>query len=393
MINKDIFDRMVAQTKEVAERSLTEPGDALPPLVGVFKDEQVHLWVWPEPGAENLLKVAWPIITGMEPDFITIVHDSLRVSTTNSVTLEDGTTAPAKRDGTPWGPGEMQKAREEGTEDAQDVVDTLMVYYFDRLGQAAMVSLDYSYGESGLVWGEVLEAFDSGLGDEKVRASGYIPENIREMFTRPTVREMMIREAELEEELSEVAWMSRFVMGGAAMMSPAEALAYTEEHPREAYAHMVCAMLKATLIPMGVPVAVAVRDKAILEIYERSMADQPIDLMPVHSGPHPLADKEVIVHPHVPFQKLVDGARFRVQDWVDQLTDPPTGWRMQAAENPNWALKGYLHRLAEVEERGDAELLHTMTDPDVVYGHVVWPGNEHGLGYVVHASELGEEVH
>jgi hypothetical protein len=88
--------------------------------------------------------------------------------------------------------------------------------------------------------------------------------------------------------------------------------------------------------------------------------------------PHPLAGKLVVVHPVAPWDGLVNDAEYRVQDWW--LSVRGESW-MWAQGNP--ACRQYAMRAVA----GGLPI-----DDDVVYGKIG------GLGYLVHVSELGDEV-
>lgn len=93
-----------------------------------------------------------------------------------------------------------------------------------------------------------------------------------------------------------------------------------------------------------------------------------------HTAEHPGAGRTFTVHPAYEHQLLVDGAEFRLENWWDHETVHGASW-MFAQGNPaalNYAMRSGL---------GNIPL-----DDEVVYGHVG------SLGYLVHVSELGDEI-
>jgi hypothetical protein len=95
----------------------------------------------------------------------------------------------------------------------------------------------------------------------------------------------------------------------------------------------------------------------------------------MHTESHPLAGKTVLLNTSAsdPVRKIVvEGARYRVEGWWDQLT----GKSWMFTDN-NWACMHYGMR---------AGLTDLPTDDEVVYGHI---GT---FGHLVHVSELGEVV-
>jgi hypothetical protein len=94
---------------------------------------------------------------------------------------------------------------------------------------------------------------------------------------------------------------------------------------------------------------------------------------PTRRPSHPLAGRTVkVALKTAPHQLLVDGCEFVIEDWWENVGGGSWMW---AQGNP--ACLGYAIR---------AGLGGLPTDDDVVYGKVG------PLGYLVHRSELGEEV-
>jgi hypothetical protein len=96
-------------------------------------------------------------------------------------------------------------------------------------------------------------------------------------------------------------------------------------------------------------------------------------LTAAHRTPHPLAGKTVRIDLKTePHQLLVDGCEFEVEDWWENVG----GGSWMIAQG-NRACLNYAVRA------GFSDL---PVDDEVVYGHV---GR---LGYLVHQTELGDEV-
>ena len=290
MLNEEIFDHYIAHTRTVAEDALTD-GEEYRTAIGVIKDERVWLWVFPdlrerpdkEP-AEVILEAVFPCIVGMEADTILMSGDSYTIkSTTDSMREIDGEMQPCKRDGTPWGHGDMAYAREHNTVDAQDVLDTIMVHAYDRDGSMAMCSNPYRLEDGKLIWLDEETTKMVLSPDEAAASRGTIPDNIREMFTFPTAREQMFQLAELEGTLDpDLLETARMVMSlesaDTPRMTATEAAEFLREHPDIAYAHAICAVIKVALIPQRCAIALAVYEDSVVEVFRESLRDIPADV-------------------------------------------------------------------------------------------------------------------
>ena len=420
MLEQKQIDEFIDLTKESALLWLEDPKEDgerfFPPRIGVVHNDLVHIWVFPQGGgAGDVVNALGPIIQGMEPDAVLLAQDTLRVKHDAAglrVEQIDGKPTAVKRDGTPWQRGEMQVAWKNRTEDAQDLTEAILVQYFDRVGNCVMSNLGYEIDPDGKVeWTDRMDLMHGVDG----QMMGYLPETVRELFQRPTLSQAMAGMEDLENDLSEASELARLVMGPTEKITATEAMAYKNAHPEEAFAHQVCAVLKAALLPQKCAVMVGSSSEEINTIYRESLTEGKGSPMPegvnavlLHMSDHPFKDRLVRVHPFREHQRLVDGAVFRVSNWVD-LMDPDVRmpWQQQADERPNWAIKGYVDRItglaasltteealadpaAAMEVMGRVGTLLASTE--VVYGHVVTKADRHGLGYLVHVDELGEEV-
>lgn len=88
---------------------------------------------------------------------------------------------------------------------------------------------------------------------------------------------------------------------------------------------------------------------------------------------HPLARKTVTVNlKGKPYENLVDGCKYTVEDWVENVMGG--SWMFQQG-NPACLIFAMRSAMAKMP-----------LDNEVVYGKVG------PLGYLVHVSELGDEV-
>lgn len=282
-VKKDELNRFADVAEKVLLDCVKTETD-MRPCIGVFKDSECYAWVMPDmhEGAEEILQAAHAIIVGMEPDFILIANDTLIAKGKNFAEDEDGKKVPCKRDGTPWERGEMQKAREQNTEDAQDILDNLMVQYYDREGAKAMISRIYTVKDHEVVWdGERDIHVD---GESGGAWSGRLPDHISRFFTLKTVRQLTTELAALEGQVENFDFDAMTLMGEAPGMSPTEAMQFLQEHPKEAYAHQCCAVLKVALLPQGCGFALGTNDKEIVEVFQRSFKDYPGIVMDIVGG-------------------------------------------------------------------------------------------------------------
>lgn len=88
---------------------------------------------------------------------------------------------------------------------------------------------------------------------------------------------------------------------------------------------------------------------------------------------HQLARKTVTVNlKGKPYENLVDGCKYTVEDWVENVMGG--SWGVQQG-NPACLIYAMRSAMAGIG-----------IDEEVVYGKV------NGIGYLVHVSELGDEV-
>ena len=88
---------------------------------------------------------------------------------------------------------------------------------------------------------------------------------------------------------------------------------------------------------------------------------------------HPQAGKKVVLHPKAEHQLLREGAEYTIEDYWKTVNDG-TSWML--AEG-NIACVQYAIRAAKAR---------IPIDDEVVYGKIG------GLGYLVHVTELGDEI-
>lgn len=138
-------EEILQTAKDIAERfsnDLTE-GDFAPTITYGTEGDQMRLMLFPntdpDPQARNMLAWAVTVLAASidNLDSITFATDSYH------------TTSPTKKDGTPWGPGGMQYAVENNTEDAELVFDCLSVMYMAP-NQRGMASIPYRKTDKGI---------------------------------------------------------------------------------------------------------------------------------------------------------------------------------------------------------------------------------------------------
>lgn len=269
MWDQENLEKYAGFVRDIAEQALADDG-FLSPCIAAWKDGIPWVWVYPSgEGRDPILNAAVPMIIGMEPDMLTIVNDTFIVKG-SPIEEDDGQKKLVKSDGSDWEQGDMGYAREHNTPDAQYVKDQIAVMTIDRTGTMSAVGMEYSLTDGKVEWGEqdvVVEGKDTGV------FAGLIPDVLRRAFAAPTVRQQMQEMADLENDpiFDDVNWMAQFVMAGEPGMSGAQAMAYVAEFPDEAYAHMICAVIKGALAPQGCGVAIGVQSEEIMEVFRESL--------------------------------------------------------------------------------------------------------------------------
>lgn len=270
MLDREAITKYADRIKDHAELVVPEDG-TMRPIIGVWRDDECWIWLFPRTeGRDPIVTAAQVAIVGMEPDTLTLAHDTYRA------------TQQTRKDGSEWPHGGMQYAREHNTEDAELVEDSINIMMMDRTGSAATVNLGYKVTGGKLEWLEdpivLIEGEKEEEGEDGGRLGGYVADMIRDAFTKPTVRQQMSNMSALEQQIDEdVQWLARFAMGSTdePSMSALEAVSWAQRHPKEAYAHMCCAVIKAALLPQGCAVLLGINDPEIAEIFDVSLNGYP----------------------------------------------------------------------------------------------------------------------
>lgn len=208
---------------------------ALPPTIGLWRDDYCHLQVVPPDGREGLRQTLYASIVGANPDCITLVTDTYT------------TTSETRSDGSPWGAGGLEQTFLSDGPDKALVTEAFTVVGCDVTGSAGSVLASYARDDAGTPVLGKRDVLIEGDGDGQL--GGDLLDVMREAFSRPTMLQAMAGE------------------------DPAM-VQYARNHPREAYAHQLAALVKQVLGPMGCQIALSGDDPATLAIITQSLFDE-----------------------------------------------------------------------------------------------------------------------
>lgn len=325
------------------------------------------------------------ILEGMwalEVDSVSVIFDSVKSSAATGF----------KSDGSTWDIGEMQAALDDPNHpDHDDVFEGVMIHHCQRKGAGEQFMLPYTWstdteGKPTLVWGDQGDwaPMEEGLISRAMARLSAMEPMINYLRDRPEWQELLDRsEREKGEALTDY----------------------------QIWAITAATLIKREWMHMGVMVAVAAREPEDAEYLveqlsrigdgTRVMVKRPgEDLKEVtpptppgcHAEDHPLAGQVVTAHPVAEERTLVDGAQFRIKNWVDRMEDPPVFWVEQMMTGRGgFAMKNFLARLQEMAKGTPDGQPPLPTDNNMIYGHVETPDHKHGLGYIVHETELEVE--
>lgn len=240
MITQDSFEKVVETAKRVATEAFEEGLD-FSNAVGVWHDGALYAWIFPGGDRDDLLRIIRMVVVSAGADAVTCALDTY---TSDSLT---------KKDGSDWEKGEMERAVKEKTEDADLVTDSLLVSYYDRLGNNSSTFMPYKKDGSKVVWSES-KTLDGGCME------GVIPEAVGSFFTEKTTL----------DDLKDLPEDEKDVMVPGTSTSVRDLLRASEAYPAEAFAHRLAAAIYVVLpqITKGAMV-MATDDPNISSIFTR----------------------------------------------------------------------------------------------------------------------------
>jgi hypothetical protein len=233
------------------------------PVIGLWCDGVPQIWLFPHGVSDDVgydcAKICWTMARNTGVDAITLVTDAMY------------TTSQTKVDGTPWERGEMQKAKDEGNENAHLVVDSMVITAMDRTQTAMGWFGNYRVEDDrSITWldEEVRVEGEHGMSGQ---LDGRIAAAMRDGFHDLDPWADLVSMIDQKEELADLEGLTRVTMGSDPSAPPVEVLreflAYAREHPAEAFAMQVCNMMDF-FAENNCAVLIAVRDEKVQEIYD-----------------------------------------------------------------------------------------------------------------------------
>jgi len=194
-MNQEIIRKLGALYQDTAEQAFQTAEGQVPAMVVAWYNDDAYALVYSNSGGrDNLLQISGTFIRQASVDAVTIMSDTVHAD------------SQFKKDGTPWAHGEMQKALEERTEDANSIKEGLIVQTYERSGAMSILSTMYQrdYQNGKVAW----EESQYTLIDPKVESTetddGFIVEFMRQQFKEQCLLDRIKEAAELEEQFPDV---------------------------------------------------------------------------------------------------------------------------------------------------------------------------------------------
>lgn len=240
MFTKDKIIQYGELMKKNAEETLAEGHNATM-QIGIWRHDRPQVWIYPPiADLEIVARIMAACIIGMGPDAVSLSADTWHSN------------LPFKTDGTPWLPGEMQRAVQEKTEDAHLVYDSFTFKTWSRDGHSGEIMYPYKRDGDKVLWEDPVITVEGEADTED--DTGGMTTFIRSQFMEPTMMDTMRKYAEMQQKYPEA--YDEFAAWQKWPPTPVEALAEVDGEPEIQFAYMAAACIRHVLAPMYCSVAI-----------------------------------------------------------------------------------------------------------------------------------------